>query len=357
MLKKFLFGFGFIAIILTIIPFLPFDFWWIRMFDFPHVQLTVLTAIALLFFTYKFNFKSVKDYSFVTLLSLCFLFQVSKIYPYTVFSSHKILESSDNQKETIKILTANVLQKNNNFNLLIDEIQSLKPDVLLLTEVNQEWINKLKNVTQSNFSNSEIYPLDNAYGIALYSKYPLINTETKFLVADTIPSIHTKLILKSGDTIQLYAIHPTPPILMENKTSTDRDAEMMMIAKKSMEQKLPVIVCGDFNDVAWSKTSRVFERVSQLLDPRKGRGTYNTYNAKSFLWKWPLDHIFVSSEFRIKELEIANSIKSDHYPLYTEFTFEPDVKQEQQAPKVSDEDLKFANEQIENFLEEKRKNN
>jgi endonuclease/exonuclease/phosphatase (EEP) superfamily protein YafD len=349
MFKKFLVSFGILAILLTVMPFIAVDYWWIRAFDFPHIQLTFLTSLAIVTYFIKFDFKSKKDYFFITILVGCCVFQFAKIYPYTAFAKFDVLNASENIDNSIKIFTANVLQKNKKSDEIIKEINLLKPDIILLTEVNKRWINELNKNATSSYKFKQEIPLDNAYGMALYSNLELIKPQTNYLVSDSIPSIESKVVLKNGDTIQLYAIHPTPPMPQENAMSTDRDTEMMMTAKMSLDANLPVIVLGDFNDVAWSETSQLFKSVSELLDARLGRGLFNTYSAKSYLMKWPLDHIFISKEFRVKKLEVREDINSDHYPLYTEFSFEPEKAFEQKPKQVDKEDLKAAEDQIEKF--------
>ena len=121
---------------------------------------------------------------------------------------------------------------------------------------------------------------------------------------------------------------------------------MMMIAKKSMDAKLPVIVLGDFNDVAWSETTKLFENVSGLLDVRKGRGIYNTYNAENILTRWPLDHLFASEEFRVKTIKTTDKIGSDHFPFYVSLSFEPEKASEQKPEKPSESELKRMQDQI-----------
>ncbi|WP_036841417.1 endonuclease/exonuclease/phosphatase family protein [Polaribacter sp. Hel_I_88] len=349
MFKKFLIGFGVLAILLTITPFIAVDYWWVRAFDFPHLQLTFLTVLAITTYFIKFNFKSKKDYLFLTILIGCCVFQFSKIYPYTTFANFDVLNASKNEDNSIKIITANVLQKNKKSEKIINEINVLKPDIILLTEVNKRWITELEEKATNTYKYKQEIPLDNAYGMALYSNLELINPQTNYLVSDSIPSIEAKVILKEGDTLQLYAIHPTPPMPQENAMSTNRDTEMMMTAKMSLEADFPVIVLGDFNDVAWSETSQLFKSVSELLDPRIGRGLYNTYSADSYILKWPLDHIFISKEFRVKKMEVRKDINSDHYPLYTEFSFEPEKAFEQEPTQVTKQDLKAAEDQIEKF--------
>ncbi|WP_223270851.1 endonuclease/exonuclease/phosphatase family protein [Subsaximicrobium wynnwilliamsii] len=292
-LKKFLFGFGFVAMVLTLLPLIPADYWWIRMFDFPHIQLTTLTFLAILAFCIKFDFWNKKDFLFIILLVLCFVFQFFKIAPYTPFFKKEVMDATKtDDKFKIKLLTANVLQKNENNDILMDVIRELDSDIMIFTEANNQWKDAIVKNLSSEYKYKVELPLENTYGILLYSKLELIDPQLKFMVTDSIPSIHTKFRLPSGEIAQLYAVHPTPPMPQENPLSTDRDAELMMTSKLSRASEIPVIVIGDFNDIPWSSTTRLFQKTSELLDIRVGRGFYNTFNAKKYLLRWPLDHIF-----------------------------------------------------------------
>lgn len=346
-LKLFLQIFGGIAVVLTLLPFIAIDYWWIRVFDFPHFQLTVLTLIALLAYFIRFDIKNKKDYIFVTVLIACFVFQLLKIFPYTSIAKFEVLENTIDQPEKLlSIFTANVLQENENEAKLFDQIQQYKADILLFTETDRRWNKAIYSEVQKDYNYKVEFPLSNTYGMLMYSKLSLINPQVKFIVDDSIPSIHTKLLLRSGDTIQFFAIHPTPPMPQHNPSSTDRDAEMMKIALASMESKFPVVIAGDFNDVAWSESTSLFQKISGLLDVRKGRGFYNTYHADYFFLRWSLDHIFVSEHFRAKSVERGGDIDSDHFPMYVNLSFEPQKAAIQKTPPPTTEHLEKAREQI-----------
>lgn len=338
--------FGFIAIILTLLPLAAADYWWIRIFDFPHLQLTLLTTIAIISYLIKFDFKDYKDYLFVAVLSVCVFYQGYKLYPYTTFADYQIKNSSKNAAVSLNVFTANLLQENDAYDNLIKEVNAVNADILLLTEVNEEWYGKLNSTLALQYKYQVAHPLDNTYGILLYSKFPTYDAKVEFLVSDSIPSIHTKIIVNTQDTLQLYGIHPTPPLPRENPLSTNRDSELMQIALLSQRRIRPVIVLGDFNDVAWSQTSKLFHNVSELLDIRIGRGLYNTYSAKSWILRWPLDHIFVSEEFRVKRLKSGSNISSDHFPFYAELTLEPKTSKAQRANSATAANIKLAKQLI-----------
>ena len=100
---------------------------------------------------------------------------------------------------------------------------------------------------------------------------------------------------------------------------------------------------GDLNDVAWSPTSRLFLRLSGLLDARKGRGLYNTWNANHFLMRFPLDHIFHSHHFTLVDLERMPHIGSDHFPVYVTLSYEPEAQLEHaKTNKKPGDDVKAA---------------
>jgi len=346
--KNFLQIFGGIAVILTLVPLIAVDYWWIRMFDFPHTQLTILTFVAVVVYFMRFDIKLYKDYVFVIVLINCLVFQFTKIYPYTPFAPFDVLnsESKDSTKQ-ISLYTANVLQKNKKPELLLQEIKIKDADVYLFLETDKRWQKEISTAMSKEYKYRVEYPLDNTYGILLYSKLELVSPKVVFMVDDSIPSIHTKMILRSKDTVQLYMIHPTPPMPQENPSSSDRDAEMMKTANLSRKSKLPVIVLGDFNDVAWSATTSLFQNVGELLDVRKGRGFYNSYDANNLLLRWPLDHIFISSEFRLKKIQLGEDINSDHFPTYTILSYEPEKKAAQAPKKPTEDQLERAKEQAE----------
>jgi endonuclease/exonuclease/phosphatase (EEP) superfamily protein YafD len=152
--------------------------------------------------------------------------------------------------------------------------------------------------------------------------------------------------------VRLYCLHPRPPVPPESMKSTDRDAELLLVGKMVKQQDEPAIVMGDLNDVAWSYNTRLFLKTSQMLDPRIGRGFYNTFNANYPLMRWSLDHVFHTEDFQLNKLEVLPDIHSDHFPVYFSLSYEPneDAEQEPLQPN-SESEQDSVNQTIEKGLE------
>lgn len=123
-------------------------------------------------------------------------------------------------------------------------------------------------------------------------------------------------------------------------------SELLIIGKRIKESKNPTIVAGDLNDVGWSATSKLFRKYSGLVDPREGRGLFNTYNVYVPFFRYPLDHIFYTEDFGLLKLEKLEEIGSDHYPLLIGLSYEPDDDNTEELEEPSPEDEKDAEEKI-----------
>lgn len=60
--------------------------------------------------------------------------------------------------------------------------------------------------------------------------------------------------------VHFFGVHPRPPAPSESVTSTEKDQELLLIAKRVRALQKPVIVAGDLNDVAWSYTTELFQK-------------------------------------------------------------------------------------------------
>jgi len=205
-----------------------------------------------------------------------------------------------------------------------------QPDVLVTLESDQWWQDKLQRL-EAEMPYSVKCPLDNLYGMHVYSRLPLSEQEICYLVEQDVPSIHLALTLRSGDKVRAHFLHPAPPSPTENAESTERDAELVIVARSIAKSKQPVIVTGDLNDVAWSATTRLFRKISGLLDPRVGRGAFNTFHVDYPFARWPLDHLFHSEHFTLCDIQRLPSIGSDHFPLLTRLAFTPKQGSNQQG--------------------------
>ncbi|MFO7824259.1 MAG: endonuclease/exonuclease/phosphatase family protein [Cyclobacterium sp.] len=320
--------------------------WWIRVFDFPRIQLLTLATIAIvLFFIPSLEVKT-WNLILLSLVVFSFFFQAKKISSYTFFAKKEVRRFQGiDQENEIALLVSNVLTPNRQVQKLIDLVHQYQPNLVLTLESDKWWENHLKPL-EKDFPYQVKIPLDNLYGMHLYSNLPLENTKVHYLVKDDIPSIHSEVVLPSGKKVQIHCVHPEPPSPTESDTSVPRDAELLIVGKNVKNADLPVLVFGDLNDVAWSRTTRLFQKISGLLDPRKGRGFYNTFHARHVMLRWPLDHIFHSDQFQLKKIKRLPSISSDHFPMFIHLVLSPENRQEDQEEKLDQDEKRWTKKTI-----------
>lgn len=341
----------------TAIPLLRVEAWWIRIFDFPRIQIAVLIGLAfagylVLHFYWRLR---LWEYATAGLLGLALIWQIISIAPYTAYYPEEMAASKfEDENNRISILIYNVLSDNRDVDALRDLINETAPDLVLLSEPNEWWSEQLQDL-EEDYPHTLKQPQENHYGLLLYSRLELVDPEIRFLIESEVPSIRSQVRLRSGRLVTLYGVHPRPPGVKppkenveEREDSDKRDAELMLVAKEVKELgNVPVIVAGDFNDVAWSHTTHLFQRTGGLLDPRVGRGLLNTYDTKSRLLRYPLDHSFASEHFLLAELRRLPDIGSDHFPLLVIFDYNPEASVDNEEPQADEGDEEEAEEKIE----------
>ena len=330
----------------TLISLIPRDEWWIRDFDFPRLQIIFLGTVCLtLLLVLPIEWDNQRIAACLFLIA-ALAYQLKMVLPYTLIWPNQVKLATDmDERQQISMIVSNVLTTNTKYHLLLAEIDTHQPDIILTLESDKSWEQAL-SVIEPIYPHVVRVPLDNLYGMHLYSRLPLKDTEVKFLLSDDIPSIHTKVILRSGKQVQLYCLHPMPPSPTEASESTLRDAELLLVGKHIEKEQKTSIVMGDLNDVAWSRTTRLFQRISGLLDPRVGRHFINTFHADYPLFRWSLDHVFHSTDFSLTDMRRLSHVGSDHFPVLTRLQYTPQNESEQPALQADAEDEQEATDKI-----------
>jgi endonuclease/exonuclease/phosphatase (EEP) superfamily protein YafD len=339
----------------TILSFSRRTHWLFRVWDFPRVQIATLAAVSALGYRSRFYRKTPAERAMLAASAAVVAYQTYRIHTYTPLARptvrRAVREDRDNR---ITLLISNVLTDNRHYDRFLATVRRENPDVILAVELDDAWLEAIDELS-ADYPHSVRVPLDNFYGMVLFSRLELIDPKVEFLVQDDIPSIHTGVRLPSGQEVMLHGLHPRPPEPLRDEPSSPRDAELVIVGRAIGKHKgeIPTIVAGDLNDVAWSATSELFVRLSGLLDPRAGRGFFNSFNAKNPFFRYPLDHVFHSIHFELVRIQRLPAIGSDHFPILIELQYNPEAARAQEPSHRKANDEREADHKLEQEARDK----
>lgn len=294
---------------------------YLKMVDFPRIQFFLASLISIIVFWIA-N-KKWKWYDFMLMIGLFLGLFINSYYliNYTSIVPVEVpwANASTSSDDTFSLLISNVKMSNKNAQPLIDLIDKNEPDLVLAMEVNNWWGEQLK-VLDKTYPYSQQTLNEVAYGMTLYSKFPLKDVEVNYLNNDKVPSFISTISLLNGSTFTFYSVHPVPPTHFKDLPDNEgqQESALKKLGRMIEDRKFPILVAGDLNDVVWSHIDELTGTENILYDVRVGRGLFNSYNAENFLMRWPLDHVFVTEEFKLKKLVRLPNIDSDHYPIFVE---------------------------------------
>ncbi|TWT96687.1 Endonuclease/Exonuclease/phosphatase family protein [Botrimarina colliarenosi] len=320
-----------LLVVVTVAPLLPVGAWFVRLGDFPRMQIVAVAALlGILVAMLDVGRGPLERLTWLGVCGLVVLWQASHFVALTPL--WPVESPAADGKDAIRVAVANLRFENTQREQVVEELTALDADVLLLIEIDEAWAEALKPL-RSKYPHRHGVVAEEGLGMILWSKLSVSGCEVRHLVSEQRPSIFADIETPDGATVHFVGVHPTPPGLYEEDhderhDSRIRDAELMLVAREVAERPDDRwLVTGDFNDVAWSHTTRLFKRMSGLKDPRVGRGLYNTYHADyPLVLRFPIDHVFVSAGAGVADLRRFRPTGSDHFGILTSLAFQSSEK-------------------------------
>ncbi len=343
-------------------PFLPAGkFWMIAILG---LVFPLIAALVTSFFFIWFAFRS--KWCLLSLAALLLSWQ--QISVMAGYNSSKKFDYSK-PAATIRIFSWNVsswseTNKDQNHqlqlrSLMLDLIKKQQADVICLQEFwDMEHGNNQYSILQifkemgypyHYFVKSFLENKDQKMGVAIISKYPITGTANFYFGEDhfsehliyadiqfnnqKIRFFTTHLQSVRFDDSQYTALRKikqtdesglkgSRTILHKLKYAYKyRGAEADLVKQKIQESPYPVVICGDFNDVANSYTYFTIKGDLQDAFLKKGRGLGRTFQYLSPTLR--IDYILADKKFKVEQYNRLKVHYSDHYPIVSDLNITP----------------------------------
>ncbi len=290
-----------LAILAGILPFVGWvggDFWFFDLFNHFQVQYAAFLCVC------------------VGILCLLRAFRLAGlVVVFAVLPVFSILPEGGVEKRgnsgSVRVTTFNVLSSNTRYQKALEWIGKSEADVVFLPETTREWTAGLISLRTTYPYVVEHYERGN-FGLALYSKLPLVSSEILFSGELQLPLLKARL--KGEDKeFMFFGAHPMPPVGAGN--ALDRDRYLQDLAAMIKDETLPVVIAGDFNATRWSHGMRPLFDAG--LRDAGGKGfPQATWQRKMLPIALPIDMILYRGEgISTDGFEIGPDLGSDHRPV------------------------------------------
>ena len=192
-------------------------------------------------------------------------------------------------------------------------LQASKADILNIQELTPDWALVLHDGLSKEYPyRAEMNRID-PYGMVVYSKYPILKTDT-LVFRDTllnyeIPLLKLQLDIE-GRAMSFVSCHVLPRLNTSdfNKVQHFLDSVTVWVAAGDT---LPKLIAGDFNLSPWDFS------LQQLI----GNARLNLSQREPHLFVQPFEHILYSSTIRCDKLEEVRTHGGLHLGIQGYYTF------------------------------------
>lgn len=254
------------------------------------------------------------------LISIVILFTALAVHLYAVTLSwlpepmQSNLAGSEDFTQ-ITVLNSNLLLVNTEYDAQVEYIRLINPDIIAFQEYTHAWDEQLSR-RLTDYPYSITSPTHGVFGIALFSKYPIVDGGVEKLSPATTETIDARIALENRE-IRVIAVHPSPPASEEMYES--RNELMMLIAERSAVHEGAMIVMGDFNSTPWTAHFSNMLTKGNLRNASAGSGIYPSWptGLKGIPFLIPIDHVLINPRVSAMHFETKEVPGSDHRNIWS----------------------------------------
>lgn len=234
-------------------------------------------------------------------------------------------DSLPHNSPQLKVAQVNVLQFNKGHEKVSQYVIGLNADLVAFQEVDRLWADSLVKELAADYPYYSLAPQDNCYGMALFSKRPMLQVRLRFW--EGFPAI-SAVVEAGGQQSLILSLHAASPISLERYRV--RNKQLDSAAQFVGGTELPTLVIGDFNTVPWDSALKPLLKSASLQDSRARHYTA-TWPAPLGRWGIPIDYVLHSPHWQRLNHYSANIPGSDHKAMVATLALKPDPKQQQNS--------------------------
>jgi len=217
----------------------------------------------------------------------------------------------------LRVLSFNVLAKNENYAEVVEFIRRSEADVVVLHEASEPWEDAVA-AADLDYTIYKNRPSEDIFGSMVLAPADAVVESFGFRASDPRAA---SIELASG--VSLLAIHPLSPATP--RRARLRDQQLAWAGDWVLAQQGPVIVVGDFNATPYSYPYRRLVKRTGLRDSVRGFGLELSFPARrSPLLQVSIDHLLYSADLTIVDRRLGPALGSDHNPLTVDLDLDRD---------------------------------
>jgi len=222
------------------------------------------------------------------LKSIALISFIVAVHLYVVVVGH--LDFS-NDRETsrdsieLRVMNSNLLLVNTEYQQNINFINEINPDVIAFQEYTFGWDNALQSGLD-NYPHRSLFPINSPFGIAVYSKHPIVSGGPVNYSTDTPKTIDVMLNI-DGQEVRLIAVHPVPAA--SNELLKRRDKFFNLLAQQTSSQN--------------------------ISHAGRGKHWYGSWPSGFWPLRIPIDHVMTNQHISVKTLRAEPIAASDHLSI------------------------------------------